>query len=84
VRPGITGWAQISGRQTIYFSKRLELDVWYVDHLTLMLDLKILLLTIPRTLLSRGVVLGQNVADVDDLGLSTPHLVESTNKAHDS
>jgi lipopolysaccharide/colanic/teichoic acid biosynthesis glycosyltransferase len=41
VRPGITGWAQINGRQTIYFSKRLELDVWYVDHVRLGLDLKI-------------------------------------------
>jgi sugar transferase EpsL len=72
VRPGITGWAQINGRQTIYFSKRLELDVWYVDHLTLGLDLKILLLTIPRALASHGVIPGQDVADVDDLGLSAP------------
>jgi sugar transferase EpsL len=72
VRPGITGWAQINGRQTIYFSKRLELDVWYVDHLALGLDLKILLLTIPRALASQGVIPGQDVADVDDLGLSAP------------
>jgi len=50
------GWAQINGRQTIYFSKRLELDVWYVDHVSLGLDLKILLLTIPRALASSGVV----------------------------
>lgn len=71
VRPGITGWAQINGRQTIPFSRRLELDVWYVDHLSLGLDLKILALTIPRALQSQGVVLGQEVQEVDDLGLST-------------
>ena len=80
VRPGITGWAQINGRQTIYFSKRLELDVWYVDHVSLGLDLKILLLTIPRALASSGVVPGQDVADVDDLGLSVPFSEESTNE----
>lgn len=70
VRPGITGWAQINGRQMILFSKRLELDVWYVDHVSLSLDLKIILLTIPRSIVSQGVVLGQDVSEVDDLGLS--------------
>jgi sugar transferase EpsL len=70
VRPGITGWAQVNGRQTIPFSKRLELDVWYADHISLRLDLKILLRTIPRWLFSKGVVLGQEVAEVDDLDLS--------------
>jgi len=71
VRPGITGWAQVNGRQTALFSRRLELDVWYVDHLSFWLDLKILVLTIPSTLFSRGVVLGQDVSEVDDVGLST-------------
>lgn len=80
VRPGITGWAQINGRQTIYFSKRLELDVWYVDHVGFGLDLKILLLTIPRALTTRGVIPGQDVADVDDLGLSAPLPADSTNE----
>jgi len=69
VRPGITGWAQINGRQTIPFSRRLELDVWYVDHLSFGLDLRILALTIPRSLQSQGVVLGQEVEEVDDIGL---------------
>jgi sugar transferase EpsL len=72
VRPGITGWAQINGRQSVLFSKRLALDVWYVDHLSFWLDLKILLLTLPKTLLSRDVILGQSVTDVDDLGLALP------------
>ncbi|MBE0447472.1 MAG: sugar transferase [Actinobacteria bacterium] len=70
VKPGITGWAQINGRQAISFSKRLELDVWYVKNWCLPLDLKILLMTIPNVLKSSGVILGQDVNEVDDLGLS--------------
>jgi sugar transferase EpsL len=69
-RPGITGWAQINGRQHALFSKRLEMDIWYVDHLSLWLDIRILFTTVPEALASRGVVPGQDVRDVDDLGLS--------------
>ncbi len=69
VRPGITGWAQINGRQTISFSKRLELDIYYVEHWSLWLDVKILLLTLPKLLFTSGVINGQDVKDVDDLGL---------------
>jgi sugar transferase EpsL len=69
VRPGITGWAQVNGRQDIPFSRRLELDVWYVDHQGLGLDLKILLLTLVRTLRMSGVRPGQDVRSVDDLNL---------------
>ncbi|MBO3698358.1 sugar transferase [Roseivirga sp. E12] len=46
VRPGITGWAQVNGRNTISWEKKFEYDVWYVDHLSFGLDLKILLLTV--------------------------------------
>jgi sugar transferase EpsL len=70
VRPGITGWAQVNGRQSISFSKRLELDVWYVDNWRLGLDLKILAMTLGDVLMSAGVISGQNVADVDDLGVA--------------
>lgn len=70
VRPGITGWAQINGRQTASFSARLKYDVWYVDHWTPLLDLEILFLTVARVLGSSGVVVGQDVDVVDDLGLS--------------
>lgn len=70
VRPGITGWAQVNGRQNIKFSKRIEYDVWYVDHQSLFLDLKILLLTFYRVLHREGVKSGQDVQEVDDLGLS--------------
>lgn len=46
VLPGITGWAQVNGRNSISFSERFELDVWYVDHQSFWLDLKILFLTV--------------------------------------
>lgn len=46
VRPGLTGWAQINGRKHVEWGKRIDLNVWYVDHLTLWLDIKVLFLTI--------------------------------------
>jgi lipopolysaccharide/colanic/teichoic acid biosynthesis glycosyltransferase len=70
VHPGITGLAQINGRQLARFSERMEMDVWYVEHASLWTDLKILFMTIPKVLGSRGVVVGQEVEEVDDLGLS--------------
>ncbi len=54
-RPGITGWAQINGRNAISWEERFRLDVWYVDHRSLWLDLKILALTALRVLLRRGI-----------------------------
>ena len=50
VRPGITGWAQINGRKGVEWHKRIELNVWYVDHLSFPLDLKIFFLTIFKVL----------------------------------
>ncbi len=55
VRPGITGWAQIHGRNELGWSERLERDVWYVDHLSLGLDLTILVRTLATVLRGRGV-----------------------------
>jgi sugar transferase EpsL len=72
VRPGITGLAQIKGRQNIPFSKRLEYDVWYVDNRSMLIDLKILLLTVIRVFKRDGVRPGQDVGEVDDIGLSSP------------
>jgi sugar transferase EpsL len=69
VKPGITGWAQVQGRQDIPFSQRLELDVWYVDHQSFWLDLKILWLTLTKIFRGSGVRSGQDVTLVDDLGL---------------
>jgi len=53
VRPGLTGWAQVRGRNALTWEEKFKLDVWYVDHQSLWLDLKILLLTI-STVLSRA------------------------------
>lgn len=55
VLPGITGWAQVNGRNTISWEEKFALDVWYVDHWSLGLDLKILLMTIARVFQRRGV-----------------------------
>jgi sugar transferase EpsL len=48
VLPGITGWAQVNGRNAISWEEKFGLDVWYVDHWTLALDLKILAMTVAR------------------------------------
>ncbi len=55
VRPGITGWAQVNGRNTVSWKDRFALDVWYVDHLSFRLDMKILFLTIIRVLRAEGI-----------------------------
>lgn len=55
VRPGITGWAQVNGRNAISWAKKFELDVWYVDHCSFLLDLKILFLTIKKVFVREGI-----------------------------
>jgi sugar transferase EpsL len=69
VKPGVTGWAQVQGRHEIPFSKRLELDVWYVDNRSLRLDLRIVGLTLLKVLSMRGARPAQTDAEVDDVGL---------------
>jgi lipopolysaccharide/colanic/teichoic acid biosynthesis glycosyltransferase len=68
VRPGITGWAQIHGREAISWSKRVELDNWYIDHWSLWLDLRILLRTLPLVAKGAGVRFDAEPGEVDDLG----------------
>ena len=55
VRPGITGWAQINGRNEISWQKKFELDVWYVNHVSFRLDVKILLLTVKKVFVREGI-----------------------------
>lgn len=69
VPPGLTGWAQVQGRQDLPFSQRLAYDVDYVERQSFAFDLKILLLTVPKVLFGSGVRSGQDVREVDDLGL---------------
>jgi len=55
VRPGISGWAQVNGRNTIGWEKKFEYDVWYVDHLTFVLDKRIIFMTILKVFRSEGI-----------------------------
>ena len=55
VRPGITGWAQCNGRNAISWTKKFELDVWYVDNCSFILDVKILLMTIKKVFVREGI-----------------------------
>jgi lipopolysaccharide/colanic/teichoic acid biosynthesis glycosyltransferase len=61
MRPGITGWAQCNGRNAISWKKKFELDVWYVDHCSFLLDLKIIFLTIKKVLVREGISQEGNV-----------------------
>lgn len=67
VRPGITGWAQVNGRNTIKYSKKFEYDVWYVDHVSFWLDMKILCKTVMNVLQKKDI--GEDMyEETDDLG----------------
>ena len=55
VRPGITGWAQINGRNAISWAQKFEYDVWYVEHCSLLLDVKILFLTFKKVFVREGI-----------------------------
>lgn len=69
VRPGITGWAQVNGRNHCKLSKKFEYDVWYVDHCTLATDIKILCMTVMNVLNRKDVGAGaDDMESIDDLG----------------
>lgn len=70
VRPGITGWAQVNGRNAITHTKKFEYDVWYVDNISFMLDLKILFLTIKKVFVREG---------ISGEGIATAETFDSTN-----
>lgn len=55
VKPGITGWAQVNGRNTISWEQKFNYDVWYVDHYDFQLDIKILVMTVKKVFISEGV-----------------------------
>ena len=71
VRPGITGWAQVHGRNFLVYSKKFEYDVWYVDHLSFGLDLRILWMTFLNVIKHTDVGEGEEQDEiVDDLGFA--------------
>lgn len=68
VRPGITGWAQVHGRNLLKLSKKFELDVWYVDNVTFLIDAKVICMTIMNVLKRSDIGVGAgNMIEVDDL-----------------
>jgi lipopolysaccharide/colanic/teichoic acid biosynthesis glycosyltransferase len=71
VRPGITGWAQVNGRASLPWSARIELDIWYVEHRSLWLDLRILALTARMVLGGHGLYHADESGGVD-LGARNP------------
>ena len=74
MRPGITGWAQINGRNAISWEDKFKLDVWYVDNQSLKLDFKILLLTIKKVFIKEG---------ISSSGEVTTSKFTGSNKHHD-
>lgn len=55
VKPGITGWTQVNGRNALSWEKKFEMDVWYVDHVSFLLDMKIILMTLRKVLIREGI-----------------------------
>ncbi|OPK07676.1 sugar transferase [Pseudomonas sp. VI4.1] len=61
VRPGVTGWAQVNGRNALSWDEKFKLDVWYVDNRTFLLDLKILFMTVKKVVVKEGISADDNV-----------------------
>lgn len=68
VRPGISGWAQVNGRNAISWDEKFELDIYYVTHISFLLDFKILLLTLKKVVLKEGVNSDENLNMPDFMG----------------
>lgn len=84
VRPGITGWAQVNGRNNCKFSKKFEMDVWYVDHCTLATDIKILWMTVMNVASRKDIGEGASeMRELDDLGW-TPRVLELLKEENDA
>ena len=65
VTPGLTGWAQVNGRNAISWEKKFELDVWYVEHISFLLDVKIIVMTVMKVLRREGIS-GENAATMEE------------------
>jgi lipopolysaccharide/colanic/teichoic acid biosynthesis glycosyltransferase len=71
VTPGITGWAQINGRNSISWEEKFQLDLWYIDHWSLWLDLKILLQTVIKVVFKEGIDEAQNITSTEFMGTAS-------------
>ncbi len=74
VKPGLTGWAQVNGRNAISWPQKFALDVWYVDHRSTALDMKIILLTVLKVLRRDGINAGSDVTMPEFMGTDERHL----------
>lgn len=84
VKPGITGWAQVHGRNHLKLSKKFEYDVWYVDHISLCLDIKIVWMTFVNVLKRSDVGEGNaDMKEIDDLGY-LPKIMEILKERHNN
>ena len=68
VMPGITGWVQVNGRNNLTWEEKFQLDIWYVDHQSLMLDVRILALTLSRVIRHEGISQAGYVAASEFMG----------------
>jgi lipopolysaccharide/colanic/teichoic acid biosynthesis glycosyltransferase len=73
VLPGVTGWAQVNGRNALTWQDKFRLDVWYVDHWSLALDIKILLLTLLKVLTREGINQPGHATAEEFMGYDDPH-----------
>ena len=83
VLPGITGWAQINGRNALTWQDKFKLDVWYVDHWSLWLDLRILLLTVLKVLRREGISQPGHATAQEFMGNPTPTIEEPSLPQHE-
>jgi lipopolysaccharide/colanic/teichoic acid biosynthesis glycosyltransferase len=73
VQPGITGWAQVNGRNALTWDQKFALDLWYVDHWSLWLDLKILLLTVKKVFRQEGISQSADIVAMPEFLGNDPH-----------
>lgn len=72
VKPGVTGWAQINGRNAISWDEKFELDIWYVDHQSIWLDLRILMATVLQVVRRTGINSAESATMPEFIGLKRP------------
>lgn len=83
VLPGIAGWAQVNGRNAITWEERLALDVWYVDHQSFWLDLKILFLTVPQVLMRQDIRSADHATMPEFMGSTSSRMIFGSDRSPD-
>lgn len=84
VLPGITGWAQVNGRNAITWEERLALDVWYLEHQSFWLDLKILFLTVPQVLKGQDIRAAGHATMPEFIGSTSSRMISASDRSPDA